>query len=93
VTSISNFKNYIDNASYHMNNLNSINGRISASNTTTVTSEDIEMINGVAQEFFSKDLMKEYNIQRYETLSYKLERLWIILQEIYETGGEENSSI
>jgi hypothetical protein len=83
MNSISNLESYITNFSYHMNNLNSIKERISDSNKVIVTPEDIEKIDEVTLELFSKDLAKKV-FRQHVNLSDKLEKLWIILQEIYE---------
>jgi hypothetical protein len=82
MNSISDLKDYINNFSYHMDNLNSINEKIS-SNTMVVTPEDIQKIDEATREFFSKDLAKKF-FRQHEYLPDKLERLWNILQEIYE---------
>lgn len=83
IVSVSNLRNHFNNSLYHINNLNSIRGKISDPNGKIVTPKDIEMINSIAREFFSKILALRV-FQRHEVLSTKLEKLWIILQEIYE---------
>jgi hypothetical protein len=83
IISVSNLRNHFNNSLYHINNLNSIRGKISDPNGKIVTPKDIEMINSIAREFFSKILALRV-FQRHEVLSTKLEKLWVILQEIYE---------
>ena len=83
INSISNLRNHISNASYYIDNLNSIKERISDSTTLVVKPTDFEMIDDGTRVFFSKDLTKKI-FRRHEVLSNKLESLWNIFQELYD---------
>jgi hypothetical protein len=66
-----------------MSNLNSIRKKISDPNNAIVTSRDMETIDEIAQKFFSQNLVKRV-FRRHDAITSKLERLWAILQQIYE---------
>ncbi|MGH9982609.1 MAG: hypothetical protein ACRD8W_01480 [Nitrososphaeraceae archaeon] len=82
MNSILNLKYYINNYSYYTSHLNSIRKKIS-DQRHTINSSDIETIDEIAQKFFSQNLVKRV-FRRHDSISNKLERLWVILQQIYE---------
>lgn len=83
LNSILNLKNYINNYSHFTASLNSIRKKISDPHNAIVTSSDIETVNEIAQKFFSPNLVIRV-FQQHDPIANKLERLWTILQQIYE---------
>jgi hypothetical protein len=82
MNSILNLKFHINNYSDYTSHLNSIRKKVSDP-SKTITSSDLETIDDIARKIFSQNLAKRV-FRRHDSISNKLERLWAILQEIYE---------
>ena len=73
INSISNLRNHISDASYYIDNLNSIKERISDSTTLVVKPTDFEMIDDGTRVFFSKDLTKKsFDDMKFYPINWKV---------------------
>jgi RNAse (barnase) inhibitor barstar len=82
INTVSNISQRIKNSSLYSRNLNALLDKISNPITELLTNKDLETIDMLAQEFFTKDFSNKVFLQR--DMSNKLLQLWKILNEIYD---------